>query len=107
MGPETVLLRLARAVIVVVVEPGLADADQLRMRGHPDQPIQRDVALLLRLVWMDAGGAEDFVVTVCDLEVFFEPRERRADRHQAADPPFPRPSDDAIAPVPQRSEQRR
>ena len=37
MGPKTVLLGLSRAVLVVIVEPGLTDTYDFRMLSHFQQ----------------------------------------------------------------------
>ena len=52
-------LRLAGRVVVVVVEPGLADRHHLRIGGEPDQVFRRDVRLFGGVVRMRADRAED------------------------------------------------
>jgi hypothetical protein len=45
-------LRRPRALVVVVVEPGLANADAFGMRREPHQFLGRDIGLLARVMRM-------------------------------------------------------
>ncbi len=54
MGAEADRLFLARAVLVVEIETGFADANHLGMACRLDQPIGGALPLLLRLMGMDA-----------------------------------------------------
>ena len=56
---EALLLRVARAVVVVIVEAGLADGDDFRMFGQRDQRLGVDVGLFRRVMRMGADRAED------------------------------------------------
>ena len=58
MGAEALLLRVARAVVVVVVEPRLADRHHLGMAGARDQVGGADVELLVGVVRMGADRAD-------------------------------------------------
>ena len=66
MGAEALGLLGARAVLVVEVEPGLADADDLGMARGLDQAVGRALPLLLGLVRMDADRAPDIAVALGD-----------------------------------------
>ena len=55
---NTLRLHVARAVVVVVVEPGLADRDAARMTRQRDDLGCRHVRLLGGVVGMGADGAE-------------------------------------------------
>src|SRR4029077_6591223 len=54
VGAEAGLLILAWAVVVVIVEPGLADRHHLRMARKFQNLFERDVPLFRRVVWMGA-----------------------------------------------------
>ena len=51
-------LRLARALVVEVVEPGLADGHHLGVLGEPHDLLDRHVQLLVRVVRVRAHRAE-------------------------------------------------
>ena len=85
MGAEALGLLVARAVLVVEVEPGLADADDLGMARRLDQAVGRALPLLLRLVRMDADRAPDVVVALGDRAHLVELVEPRADGQHARD----------------------
>jgi hypothetical protein len=58
LGGKRQALGCARRIVVVIVEPALADGD----RGVKKRTKPRDVALLVergRVVWVDSGGGED------------------------------------------------
>src|SRR3546814_1902219 len=59
---ETALLVRPRAVLVIIVEAGLADADDLGVSGQVDEPAGCVRRLAGRFVWMYADGAPDFVI---------------------------------------------
>ena len=61
MGAEALRLRVARRLVVVIVEPGLADRHHLRMRRQPHQFVGRHVELFGGIVRMRADRAEDVV----------------------------------------------
>ena len=83
MGAEALLLLVARAVLVVEIEAGLADADDLGMARRLDQAVGRALPLLLGLVRMDADRAPDVVVALGDGAHLLELVEPRADRQHA------------------------
>ena len=85
MGAEALGLLGARAVLVVEVEPGLADADDLGMARRLDQAVGRALPLLLGLVRMDADRAPDVAVALGDGAHLVELVEPRADRQHAGD----------------------
>src|SRR3546814_12994133 len=54
MRAETRLLTCAIRMIVIIIEPALADADDARMLRPRDQPGGNDMEMLVGLVRMDA-----------------------------------------------------
>src|SRR4029079_7332075 len=63
---EELRLRIVRRVVAVVVEPGLADRDDLRMLEQALEP--REIELRRCLVRMQAGDAVDTLVLLDDGE---------------------------------------
>ena len=90
-------LRVARRLVVVVVEPRLADRHDLRMRRQPDQLVGRDVKLLGGVVRMRADRAIDLVMRLGDLKHAGKALHARRDRHHAADAGCDRARDHRIA----------
>ena len=86
-----------RRLVVVVVEPGLADRHDLRMRRQPDQLVGRDVELLGGVVRMRADRAIDLVMRLGDRQHAGEALHPRRDRHHAADACSDRARDHRIA----------
>ena len=86
MGAEASLLQIARAVVVVIVEPGLADRHHLGMPRQAHDLVQRDVFLFVRMMRMGADRAEDSVMGLDNLEQLAEAPHPRGDRHHEADP---------------------
>ena len=68
VGAEAALLILARAVVVVIVEPGLADRHHLRMARKFHDLFERDVPLFRRMVRMGADRAVHIAMRLDDLE---------------------------------------
>ncbi len=64
MGAERTFLLAARAVLVIEVEAGLAEADHLGMIGQRDQSVAVDGFLGRRLVGMDADAAPDIGIAL-------------------------------------------
>src|SRR4029450_2200936 len=58
-GAKRVDLPCARRVLVVVVEPGLAERDDAGRRGHPAQRGERGVVGGDCIVGMEADGGDD------------------------------------------------
>ncbi len=85
VGPEALGLLVARAVVVMEVEAGLADAHHLGMARRRDQPVGVALPLVLGLVRMDADRAPDIVVPLGDGADALELVEARADRQHGAD----------------------
>ena len=54
---EAALLRITRAVIVVIIEARLADRDDLRMARARDDGRRVELKLFVRVVWMRADRA--------------------------------------------------
>ena len=57
MGAKAALLRLARAVVVVIVQAGFADRDHFRMPRMGDEVVGGHVEFLVRVVRMGADRA--------------------------------------------------
>ena len=83
--PQALLLRGARAVVVVIIEPGFADRHHFRMLGDRHQLGRADVELFMRLVWMRADRAEHVREFLGDGQHLGMPAHARADRHHASD----------------------
>ena len=85
MRPEALLLNVARAVIVMIVEPGLADRHHLGMTGQRHQFLDRDVWLLGGIMRMRADRAEHSVMRLDERDQLVEAPHPRRDRHHQAD----------------------
>src|SRR6185437_1763507 len=66
MGAKARFLLGARAMLIVEIEPGLADADHLGIARKPNEGIARDVGFLRRLVRVNADRAPDIAVAFGD-----------------------------------------
>src|SRR3979490_3293282 len=85
VGAEAFGLLFARTVLVIEIEPGLADADDLGMARRLDQAVGRALPLLLRLVRMNADRAPDVLMTLGDGAHLVELVESRAHGQHARD----------------------
>src|SRR5260221_7513108 len=85
MGAEAFDLFVPRAVLIVEIEPGLADAHDLGMLRGLDEAIGRALSLLLRLVRMNADRAPDVVMALGNGANALELVEPGADRQHARD----------------------
>ena len=54
MGAKTLLLRITRRLVVMKIEPGLADRHYFRMVGKAHKIVDRHVQFLIRIVRMGA-----------------------------------------------------
>ena len=90
-------LRLARRVVIVVVEPGFADRHDLRVAGDADELVDRDVGLLGGVVRVGADRAIDLGVAVDDRLQAIEAPDPGRYADDRADARGPRPLDDRIA----------
>ncbi len=97
VAPEAFRLRLGRAVLVVVVEPRLADGHHLRVLAEADDLVGRDAALLVGVVGVRADRAVDVVVRVGDVEQDGQLADARRDGHHDADARCLGAGDDALA----------
>ena len=79
---EALRLRLARAVVVEVVEPRLADGHHLGMARALHDLLDRDVELLVGIMRVRADRAEHVVVRLGDPEQPVEAADAGRDRHQ-------------------------
>ena len=59
MAAKTILLPRPIALVVIIVEPGLADPDYARMRGALDQLGGIDIGMMIGIVRMDADASPD------------------------------------------------
>ena len=66
MGAKHTLLDVARAQIVVIVEPGLADADDLGVLGQCRQTLRQQIGVIGGFVRMGADRTPDVVFTFGD-----------------------------------------
>jgi len=82
---KAAFLGIARAQIIVIVEPHLPDRHDLRMAAALDHFFDADVKLLMRVVRMRAHRAEHVVVTLGDGQHLVEAANARRDRHQQPD----------------------
>ena len=82
---ETALLRVAWAVIIVIIEPRLPDGHHLGMAGVCDQLVGRDVELLVGVVRMGADRAVNVGKALGDGEHLGMPLDPRGNRDDAAD----------------------
>ena len=96
MRAEALLLRLARAVVVVIVEPGFADRDDLGMLRAGRSGPRGDVLLLCALCGWVPTEQIDIGEALGDRQSTGEPPHPRRDRHHAADAGRARTPDDAV-----------
>ena len=101
MDAEALRLRIARAVIVVIVEPGFADRDHLGMTRDLDQLRRRDIGLLGGVVRMRPDRAEHLPVRLDDGFQLIEAADARRDGHDRADPGFARASEHGVELAPE------
>ena len=85
MDAEARPLKRAGGVIVVIVEPGLADADDLVRPGVFDEDFRRRRRLVIHIVGMDSDRAIEVVVGPRQGQHIRELGEPRADRLHDAD----------------------
>ena len=79
-------LRLARALVVEVVEPGLADGHDLGVLRQPHDLLHRHVQLGVRVVGVRAHRAEHVGIALGDLQRVGEPPDVRGDRDDMPTP---------------------
>ena len=96
MPAEDLLLPLARAVLIEIIEARLADADHLGMHRQLHQPCRPRIGLALRLVGMDTDGAPDIAETLGDGPHPLELRQPGADGDQGSHPRPARAGHDLI-----------
>ena len=90
MRAEALLLHVARAVVVMIVEPRLADRHHLGMTRDLDQFLDHDIGLLGGIVRMRADRAEYIVMRLDDVFQFVEAMHARGDGHDQSDACRPR-----------------
>ena len=85
MGAKSALLRIARAVVVVIIEPRFADRDDFRVPRMGDQIVRRDVQLFVRIMRMRADRAKNIGKALCDRQHAGEAAHARRDGDKAPD----------------------
>src|SRR5258708_14543920 len=85
MTTKADFLGIARTVIVVIIEPGLADRDHLGMSRLLDQLLDCHIKLLMRMVRMRSDRTVDVRKSLGDRQQLVEPAHPRGDRHDTAD----------------------
>ncbi len=68
MPPQAHRLRVARRVVVKIIQPRLADRDDLGMGGEPNEIVGRHVQFLIGIMRMRADGTEDVRISLGDRE---------------------------------------
>src|SRR5688572_24913685 len=96
MGAQSARLRLARRVVIIIVEPRLADRHHLRVLSHPGQLLRCDVELLVGTVRMRSDRAKDLVIALGDPLHLSEAADARADRHHLVHARRMRPRDNPL-----------
>src|SRR5271167_2917951 len=86
MGAENAFLDIAGAQIVVEIEAGLADSDDLRMNGQLDQLLWSERGVILCLVRVHTDRAPDSFVSFSNRQHLAELVEPGADRQHRRDP---------------------
>jgi len=85
VAAEALRLRRARAIVVKVVEAGLADRHHLGVRRQPHQLIEGDIELLVGIVRVRANRAKHGVVGLGDGDQVGQALEAGRDRDDGAD----------------------
>ena len=96
MGAKAALLRLARAVLVEIIQPRLAQRHDLRMLGQLDQFAGGNAVFLVGVMRMGADRAIDVGKPLGDGEQPAEPLDPGRDGDDAADPRRLGARDDAV-----------
>ena len=96
VGAEIADLVVLRTVLVVIVEPRLADTDDTRMRRVRDQGRRLFDRLRRRFVRMHPDRAPHVVVSLGDPPNAVESFQLRPDRQHRADAGRPRPHDNLV-----------
>src|SRR6476646_8441399 len=86
VGAEATLLIGPLAVVVMIIEAGLADAHHLRMACEFHDLFERDVLLLRRVMRMSADRAEYVTMRLDDLKQIGESPHPGGDGEHEADP---------------------
>ena len=96
MGAKAALLRLARAVLVEIIQPRLAERHDLRMLRQLDQFVRGNAVFLVGVMRMGADRAIDVRKSLGDREQPGKPPHPRRDRDDAADAGGLGARDDAV-----------
>ena len=96
VAAEAGLLGVARAEIVVIVEPGLADGDHLGVAAARDQVLDGEVELLMCVVRMRSYGAVDIGESLGDRQQAIELAHPGRDGDHAPYPGRPGALDDRV-----------
>src|SRR6185437_4485905 len=82
---QALFLRVARAVVIMVIEPGLADRHHLGMARALQEIVRADVEFFVRVLRMRPDRAIDFRETVRDRHQLVMAMDPRGNRDDAAD----------------------
>ena len=85
MGAENLLLHVARALVVMVVETGFADGYAARMPGQRDQPIGRHIRLHGGIVRMRADCEVNALMGLGESPIGVEACHMGRDGHHTTD----------------------
>ncbi len=96
MRAKTALLRLGRAVLVEIIEPRLAQRDDLRVLRQFDQLVGRNAVFLIGMMRMGADRTVDVGKPLGDGKQPAEPPDAGRDRDDAADTGRLGTRDDAV-----------
>ena len=97
MNAERRFLFRARAHIIMKIEPGLADADNLRLRRHSlEQIFSREFILLRHMVRMNTNRTPNIRIFIHQCRYLLEFAQARADRLHGTDPGLCRARQNAV-----------
>lgn len=97
MGAEASLLIGAWGIVIVVVEPGLADGHDLGVLGERHQLLGGHVRFFCRMMRMSANRAVDLIMCLGDAEHLVEAVDPRGDGEHQAHPRSLRPGEHGLA----------
>ncbi len=85
VGAKTALLRSGRPIVVEVIQPGLAQRHDLRVRRQRNQLLGGNAVLLIRMMRVRADRTIDVWKARRDVEQTLDALHPRRDGHHAAD----------------------
>src|SRR5262249_51566411 len=96
MRAQGALLRLARTVVVMIIEPHLADPNHLGMPRALDKIARRNIELLVRVMRMGPDRAEHLLESLGDRQHLAVPAHPGRDRYNFHQARGVRPGDDGV-----------